>query len=398
MEQRILYYDCFSGISGDMHLGALLDLGVDASALADTLSLLDLAGEYELRIARGTRRGIAGTKVDVVLSTSNLPHRRLGDISDIIHGSGLPTRVQELSMRTFALLAGAEAGVHGTTVDEVHFHEVGATDAIVDIVGAAICLEALGVDAVYASPVELGGGMVTCAHGRIPVPAPATLALLRGVPVTFGAVPFETTTPTGAAILATYVDTFGAPPAQVIDAVGYGLGSRDTEIPNVLRACLGRATGGIKGRWDHGRAVLVETSIDDMSPELHGPMAERLYEAGARDVLLIPVQMKKGRAGILVSALCEEDAKDEVIEALFRETTTLGVRTVPVDKHMLRRGERTMETTYGPVRVKDAFLGGEWLKSKPEHDDCRRIAREQGLSLPEVYRRIGLLMGDGPVP
>ncbi len=396
---NILYYDCFSGISGDMHLGAMLDVGVDEGYLRSTLSLLGMDGEYRLAVGRGSRKGITGTKVDVILEQgTHPPHRHLGDITDIINGSSLPLRICTKSIETFGILARAEAAVHGTSVDEVHFHEVGATDAIVDIVGAAICVDYLGADAIYSSPVELGGGFVTCAHGRIPVPAPATVEILRGAPVRLGAVGHETTTPTGAALLAEYVQEYRENVSFEIEGVGYGIGTRDTEIPNVLRVYRGTSHESGDAIWDRGDALILETNIDDMNPELYDYVSDTLFSLGARDVYTTPIVMKKGRPGTLLSVLCEKPDEPALIEALFTETTTLGVRSFSISKHMMQRDMRTVHTSYGPVRVKGAYLGGALIREKPEYGDCRRLAAEAGVPIIRIYQAVRDAMGGGHVP
>jgi uncharacterized protein (TIGR00299 family) protein len=396
---RVLHYDCFSGISGDMNLGAMLDIGVGEQQLRDSLSLLELSEEYQLKVGRERRKGISGTRVEISLGpTQQLQHRHLGDIVDIIKGSSLPAYVREKSIETFKILARAEAKVHGTSVEEVHFHEVGATDAILDIVGAAVCMDILGIDAVYASPIELGGGFVDCAHGRMPVPAPATAEILTGAPVRMGAVDTETTTPTGAALLRTYVREYRERPCFSIERVGYGIGARDTAIPNVLRAFIGSSPSTITEKWDTGQAIILETTIDDMNPELYEHVFAMLFSQGARDVYTTPATMKKGRPGTMLSVLCEVADEHKRVETLFSETTTLGVRSIPVAKHMMRRSIRTVHTPFGPVRVKSSYLGESCVKEKPEHDDCRKLAIAAGVPLYRVYRAALQAMGDGNVP
>ncbi len=384
---KLLYYDCFSGISGDMNLGALVDLGVDPSYLAAELKKLPLQG-YELKIGRAERKGISGTKVDVLTGTEKHSHRSFSTIKQLITKSGLSDAVRERSLDIFLRLARAESRIHGIDIDQVHFHEVGAVDSIVDIVGAAICLDYLAVDAVWASPVEVGGGFVTCAHGTYPVPAPATAELLRGVPITTGAVPFETTTPTGAAILASSVEKFSDRLNFRLLKTGYGIGNRDTDIPNVLRVMLGE--GNIGAAWDCDResALLIECNIDDMNPELHDYIMEALFNAGAQDVFLTPTVMKKSRPALILSILCGIEEEKAVSEILLRETTTFGIRTQRVDKTMLKREVSWVTTPYGNVRVKHAYFKGEKIKSKPEYEDCRELARKQGVSIREIYKSI----------
>jgi uncharacterized protein (TIGR00299 family) protein len=418
---KILYYDCFSGISGDMNLGALLDLGVDKKHLIDELNKLNLNG-YEVKVSRGIRKGIEGTKVDVVLQEHSHEHiheehssahshghkdeghnhgnhihnhnhdeqRNLKVIEEIIDSSGLNSKVKELSKRIFMKVAVAEAKVHGKSLYEVHFHEVGAVDSIVDIVGAAICIDHLNVDKIMSSSIELGGGFVKCAHGIIPVPAPATVEILKGIPVKLGAVPFETTTPTGAAILAANVDEFKDDKNFIINKIGYGIGNRDTEIPNVLRVMLveeveqGYNTGCDNEIYEQ----VIECNIDDMNPELYESIIDKLFSEGALDVYLIPIIMKKGRPSIKISVLCQENKVEKMKEVLFRETTTFGVRSFKVHKTMLERKFSKVNTSYGEVTVKEAYYKGEKLKSKFEYDECKKIADKIGVSIREVYEKL----------
>ncbi len=389
---KILYYDCFAGISGDMNLAALVDLGVDSGYLAGELDKLCLKG-YELRVSRGERRGIAGTKVDVILAGGNghhdhHEHRNLDDIELLIKKSTLPDRVKKTGLAIFGKLAEAEAAVHGTDVRSVHFHEVGAVDAIVDIVGAAVCLDALGIDEVISSPVELGGGFVTCAHGILPVPAPATTEILKGVPVKTGAAPFEMTTPTGAAILVSIAKDFRETVDFTLLKAGYGVGNRDTEIPNLLRVMLGETDGTAPGRRKIGETVLVECNIDDMSPEFYEYIMDTLFDAGALDVYLTPVIMKKSRPAVVLSVICSADMLAAVEEIILAETTTIGLRKVVLQRTTLKRDISRHETPFGEVRVKHTYLGKDRVKSKPEYEDCRRIAREKGIPLHEIYEAL----------
>jgi uncharacterized protein (TIGR00299 family) protein len=386
---KVLYYDCFAGISGDMNLAALLDLGVAPEALRRGLAGLRLTG-YELRVTSETRGGIAGTRVEVALTEPPRHHRRLADIEAIVNGSALSDRVKASSLKVFRNLARAEAGVHGVTQDEVHFHEVGAVDAIVDVVGGALCLEALNVDRVLCSSVQLGGGMARCAHGLLPVPGPATAALLEGVPVKLGGASVETTTPTGAALLTGFVDEFTDRAEFTVTATGYGLGRREMEIPNALRVFLGEQSSANEFRWARRDALrMLECDIDDMNPELYQHVMERLFEAGARDVYLTPVVMKKGRPGTLINVLCDPISQDAMLEILFTETTTLGVREALVGRTALEREIATVATRFGDVRVKTASSAGRLVNWKPEYDDCRRLALSQGVPLKAVYDAVG---------
>ncbi|MBU3127408.1 nickel pincer cofactor biosynthesis protein LarC [Clostridium tagluense] len=407
---KILYYDCFSGISGDMNLGALIDLGVDEKYLIEELDKLRLDG-YEIKVSRGIRKGIEGTKVDVMLREHNHEHshdgnedghshghmnhhdhRNLKDIEKIIDYSELSSNVKELSKKMFMKVAEAEAKVHGKPLYEVHFHEVGAIDSIVDIVGAAICISHLNVDKIMSSSIELGGGFVKCAHGIIPVPAPATVEILKGIPVKLGAVPFETTTPTGAAILAVNVCEFKDNNNFIVNKSGYGIGNRDTEIPNVLRVMLVEEnnlsdTYKVENE-DKVFEEIVECNIDDMNPELYEYIIDKLFNEGALDVYLIPIIMKKGRPGVKISVLCQASKLEKMKEVLFRETSTFGVRSFKVDKTMLQREFVKVNTSYGEINLKEAYYKGEKIKSKLEYEECKKIAEDRGISLREVYENL----------
>lgn len=390
---KVLYYDCFSGISGDMHLGAMIDLGVDPGHLLEQLKLLKLKG-YEVQFNRDRRKGISGMRVDVLLKESagkEKKDRNLADISSIIKESKLDERVKERSLKMFKKLAGAEARIHGLKVEEVHFHEVGAVDSIVDIVGAAICLEFLKPDRILASEVELGGGFVQCAHGTFPVPAPATAEILSGIPVRTGAVRYETTTPTGALILACNVDEFGPLRGLKISRTAYGIGQKDLEIPNVLRVFLAEAenSGNLKYRE---KAWMLECNIDDMNPEMYGYVMDTLFDLGADDVFITPIIMKKARPASKLSVLCKGAIMEQVKEALLTHTTSLGVRAFELEKTMLEREISRLRTRYGEVNIKTAIYKGQKLKSKPEYEDCVRLAREQGIPVHQVYREISGLL------
>lgn len=387
---RVLYYDCFAGISGDMNLAAMLALGVDESHLRTELAKLNLSEEFEFKVTSDSKCGIHGTRVDVNLKEReghhhhHHAHRNLSDIQAIISDSTLSNPVKTTALAIFTRLAKAEAHVHNCTMDEIHFHEVGATDAIVDIVGAAICFHTLDIEEVHCSSIELGGGFVTCAHGTIPVPAPATVELLHGIPTRRGAVPFETTTPTGAAVLAELVTHFTDTPSMVTDKTAYGIGHRDVEIPNVLRVQVG-VIDDIPTSVD---AILLECSIDDMTPEALSYAMERLFEAGASDVNFIPATMKKSRPGIIVSVLCAPDNEASLKQILFQETTTLGIKSINVAKTMLDRKSSTCKTKWGPITLKEAYLGETMLRSKPEFEECATIARRENVPLAAVYQAI----------
>ena len=374
-----LLYDCFSGIAGDMHIGAMVDLGVPEAHLRAELDRLSLAGEFELRLERAVKMGIAGVKATVVVDdAAPKPHRRLPDIAEIIQAAGYAAGVERRALGTFRALAEAEAQVHGIDVDAVHFHEVGATDAIVDITAAALGLEWLGVERVLSRPVEVGGGMVRCAHGLMPVPAPATAALLEGVSCRFGGVDAEATTPTGAAILKCAVDAFDEPRGFAPARIGYGIGQKDFERPNVLRVMLGQVAAPEHSAYAVETNVEVECNIDDMSPEAFAPLIDGLLEAGAKDVFVTPGLMKKSRPGHRVSVLAPPATLPAIAERLLRGTTTLGLRHHDVEKWMLPRQTVTFASSLGSVRVKVAELPDGAKRWKVEHDDVARLAREQG--------------------
>jgi pyridinium-3,5-bisthiocarboxylic acid mononucleotide nickel chelatase len=418
---RILYYDCFSGISGDMNLGAMIDIGVDRDYLVNELSKLQLH-EYSIEVTEGNRKGITGTRVDVILEEHDhnhdhdneghhhehghdheheehnqvdVPHthhqRNLNDIREIIGRSSLNDNVKKLSLDIFKKVAAAEAKVHGKPIDEVHFHEVGAVDSIVDIVGAAICLDYLKVDKVIASPVETGSGFVRCAHGMLPVPAPATAEILKGIPLRSIGIPFEATTPTGAAILRSIADEFTDSKDFKILKIGYGIGHKDVgDIPNVLRVFIGEKNEKLEQGMDtlKEKAFMIECNIDDMNPENYDYIMEQLFREGVMDAYLTPIIMKKGRPAIKISVLCGADTLDKVERLLLSETSTLGVRKFEVEKTMLKRESLSLDTAYGKVRVKNAYLEGKRIKSKPEYDDCRKIAIEKGIPIMKVYEEI----------
>jgi pyridinium-3,5-bisthiocarboxylic acid mononucleotide nickel chelatase len=411
--EKILYFDCFAGISGDMTMAALVDLGVPEEQLRAGLARLGLPG-WQLRLTRDSRHGIGGTRADVDLSPTPLAagallaparaahehghehheHRSWRDIRAMIEGGGLDAGVKARALAIFGKLAEAEAKVHGVSVADVSFHEVGAVDSIVDIVAAAICLEYLAPDRVLCSSVELGGGFVKCQHGLIPVPAPAVVELLAGVPVKSGATQKETTTPTGAAILAASVDEFTDDKRFRITRSAYGIGHRDDEIPNVLRVFLGERVAseasprGSEGSLRCGEGALLECNIDDMSPESHGFLIERLFAAGADDVWITPIVMKKNRSAITLSAMCALDKEEALAEAILRESTSIGLRRSRYEKTALERETTTVATSLGEVRVKSAYLRGEKLKSKPEYEDLRAIAEKRGMSIEAVLGAI----------
>ncbi len=376
----IAYFDCFAGISGDMALGALLDAGAEFDKLLNGLKTLPLSG-WDLKVERVRKGSIAATSV-TVLADKHHPERRVEDIEGIILSSALPEVVKFQSLNIFRLLAEAEAKVHGISVDEVHFHEIGAVDSIVDIVGVVYALHLLGVKEVHTSALPFSRGRVKTAHGELPVPAPATMELLCGIPTYPLEVDAELITPTGAALLKGLAKSFGAPPLFTPQKIGYGAGKKDLPFPNVLRVIIGEMTGDIA--LERERLTVVETNLDDMTGELVGFVMERLFEAGAKDVWVTPAQMKKSRPAVVLSVLCDSSSLTNVMQILLRETTTLGVRVQEVERLCLQREFVEVETPYGIVRVKVAKLGGEIVNIAPEYEDCRRIALERKITLKEV--------------
>ncbi|MBI2864265.1 MAG: nickel pincer cofactor biosynthesis protein LarC [Chloroflexi bacterium] len=387
---KAAYFDCFAGASGDMILGALLDAGLSLATLTSELAKLRLPG-YELDGRRDKRGAIGGTKLTVKLTggESDSPHRQLADILAIIDQSDLAPPVKERASSVFRRLAEAEAKVHGVPIPAVHFHEVGAVDAMVDIVGSVAGLEALGVMAVYCSALPGGGGMVRSAHGPLPVPAPATLALIASAGAPLAPSPnqeaarYELVTPTGAAILTTLA-TFAQPMMQ-LQAVGYGLGTRDlSTLPNALRLWLGE----VEEESAQGELLLLETNIDDMNPELLGYTLDRLLAAGARDVWFTPIQMKKNRPATMVSVLTTRESEPAMVKVLLSETTTLGVRTQLIHRHEAEREVFRFASSLGEAAVKVKRAGGDVVGLSPEYEVCKQLAAARSLPLQEVYRRV----------
>ncbi|HZK95547.1 MAG TPA: nickel pincer cofactor biosynthesis protein LarC [Prolixibacteraceae bacterium] len=383
---RILYYDCFAGISGDMNLGAMIDLGVDPGFLTAELQKLNIEG-FHLEIQKDIRRGISGTKATVVIENQeNEKHRHLRHIEELINQSSLSSEVKARSIKIFDLIAEAEARVHNISKQSIHFHEVGALDSIADIVGAAICLDYLKVDRVISAPIQLGGGMVKCAHGIMPVPAPATAEIVQHVPVRTGLVQHEATTPTGAAILVATVDEFTDQIDFQIQKTGYGIGQRDiSEVPNVLRVYLSEDNK-IADNTRQEESWMLECNIDDMNPEWYDHLFGKLFEVGASDVFLTPIIMKKSRPANTLSVLCKNRIKPEIKAIIFNNSTTIGLREYAVTKTVLERQEKEIETELGKINVKYSYFQGREIRFKPEFDDLKSLATQHGLSLNEVEK------------
>ena len=378
---RAAHFDPFSGASGDMVLGALADAGGDLAELEGALARA-LPFDVSLKTERVVRRGLAGTRVEVRADEARAPHRALRDLLGILAAADLPPRVRELSERTFRALGRAEAAVHGTTVDEVRFHEIGAADTLVDVIGAHWLLERLGARRVTCGPVAVGSGTVVAAHGELPVPAPATAELLRNVPLMGSSSNGELTTPTGAALLVTLAESFGPVPPMRVSAVGYGFGAREGgAVPNALRVFLGEAE--VHPLEDE--VAVIETTVDDMPGEWLGRLFETLAGHGALEVSTTPVGMKKSRPGVRVTVVARVRDARGLAETLLRETTTFGVRLRTERRLVLDREHVEVRTPWGEVRVKVGRLAGEVLQAAPEYEDCARVADSAGVALKEVY-------------
>ena len=379
LTMKTIYLDCASGISGDMLLGALVDAGVELDAIQAGIDSLGLPS-CQLKASEVKRHAFRATKVDVVHEPEHA-HRHLHHITDMIDGSRLTESQKELATRIFTRLGEAEAKVHGSTLEKVHFHEVGAVDSIADIVGAAIGLDLIGADQIVCSHIPTGTGYIEIAHGRCSVPAPATAELLQGVPLAESMVPFELTTPTGAAIVAACATSFGPVPSMAIESIGYGAGSRDLETQaNLLRLILGRPSTSTGS----DRIVVMETNVDDVTGENVGYCTQLLLEGGALDVFTTAIQMKKNRPGVQVSVLCREEQMAELERILFVETGTLGIRRWQADRHLLDRESTEVTTPLGSIRGKKVTLPDGTQCFSPEYEDCRRIAEQHQIPLRKV--------------
>jgi hypothetical protein len=379
----VAHFDCFSGISGDMTLGALIDAGVDAAAVRRGIDSLGLPIRLEIEKVR--KGGFAATYVHVEAPEEET-HRYLPEVEEVLQRGELTPRQRELALRIFRRLAEAEAAVHGLPLEKVHFHEVGALDSIADIAGSAIALDLLGAERFTSRPVPTGCGTVQCAHGLMPIPAPGTAELLKGVPLAPSTIQAELTTPTGAAILTTVVQEWVATPVMTVERIGHGAGKRNfPEQPNLLRVFIGTAAAPAACGLATDQVWVLETNLDDLPAEVIGFCYDLLLAAGALDVYTTPIFMKKNRPGVLLSVLAPEAALPALEEVLFRETTTLGVRRYPVARHKLHRKEHTVQTPWGPVKGKLGWREGQPAAFSPEYEDCARIARRHGVPLREVY-------------
>jgi pyridinium-3,5-bisthiocarboxylic acid mononucleotide nickel chelatase len=378
--ERLCYLDCVGGLAGDMLLAALLDAGANVELLRSVPEALGLDG-VEIAVDRVERQGIGALHVSVDAPASDHGHRGYAEIRRVVERAELPARARSQALATFARLAEAEARIHGIAVEDVHFHELGAVDTLVDVCGAFVLLDDLRVDRVACSPLPFARGLTRAAHGVLPLPAPATLALLEGAPLVGVATEAELVTPTGAAIAATVVETWGSLPPLVLERVGYGAGTADfPDRPNVVRAVLGAGTSAATGE-----VVLLETNLDDLVPELVPDAVERCFAAGALDVWSVPGQMKKGRPGIVLSALARPGAEHEVARAMFEETSALGIRVARLSRYELEREERVVEIDGRPVRIKVGLLDGRVVNLAPEHDDCSALARATGRAVKSIW-------------
>lgn len=378
---KLAYFDCFSGASGDMILGALIDAGADPGAINRALNKLGVEGCL-VEAGQGRKRGIAATEVRVPGEYAKAPHRSLEDIRRIIGSGDLVERVRDRALQIFSRLADAEASVHGCAVEKVHFHEVGAVDAIADIVGASVALDLLEIDNILCSPLPTGSGTVKCAHGVLPVPAPATLHLLRGFPLAGAVAEGELTTPTGAAILTTLAQNAGPMPAMAVERVGYGAGRRDLpDRPNVLRVAIGRVADSSASTDE---VVVLHTSVDDATGEQVAHCLDRLLAAGALDSYCQPINMKKSRPGLLLTVLAPHDRADDLEAVIFAELPTLGVRRQTARRTVLPREYRTVDTAFGPIGIKVARRQGEVITAAVEYEDARRAASEKNVPLRRV--------------
>ena len=389
------YFDCYNGISGDMSLGALVDLGLDVEDLKRGLASLAVEG-YEIRAGVVNRAGIRASRIEVVVDEAKDARRTLGDLNAILDRSKLPERVLARTREAFRRLAEAEAQVHQRPIERIHFHEVGCLDAVVDIAGTMLGIELLGIDRVLSSPLAVGQGRVKCQHGELPIPAPATVQILRGVPIYSGGIEAELTTPTGAAIITTLAESFGPLPLIRQSKIGYGAGQR--EIPhqtNCLRVILGELgvepriaapASDLLAHTEYDVLYVLETEIDDMNPEYFSALIEGLFALGALDVHWSAVQMKKNRPGVSLKVLADSAHRDAAAAMIFRETSTFGLRVQTVERYCLRRAFDTIETPFGPVRVKIGYWGDQLLKVTPEYEECRRLAAATSVPLGRVYQ------------
>ncbi|MGB5983702.1 MAG: nickel pincer cofactor biosynthesis protein LarC [Desulfobacterales bacterium] len=381
---KIAYFDCYAGASGDMILGALLDAGLTIEDLRSEIAKLQLS-HYEIYVEKVLKKGIGGCQAHVIIHQDHHDHhhRHLSHIKKIIADSDLDPSSKQKATNIFTRLAQAEAKVHRSSIEAVHFHEVGAMDAIIDVVGTVIGLTALGIEKIYCSPLHVGSGTIECAHGTLPVPAPATAELIKDKPVYSTGVQGELLTPTGAAILTTLAAGFGPLPAMSVTHIGYGAGTADLGIPNLLRVAIGDAENETRD-YDLEQTVLMETNIDDMNPQMYDYLMGLLLNEGALDVFLTPVQMKKNRPGTLLSVICKPDTVGRFADILMKETTTIGLRWRVENRIMAPRKIRQIDTIHGPINIKLAQTNDHIINLTPEYEDCKKIALQKKIPLKQV--------------
>jgi len=383
---KIAYFDCFSGISGDMAVGALLDAGLKIEILEKELKKLDLSG-YQLEVNKVVKKGISATKFKVEIKEEGV-ERRFKDILTILENSKLDGEIKKETKKIFFNIAQAESKIHRKDIDRIHFHEIGGLDSIIDITSAVIGIKTLGIEEIHSSALPLGKGFVECSHGIIPVPAPATLELLKNIPTYSGGIEGEMITPTGAAIISTLAKSFGERPLMKIERIGYGAGEKEFSIPNLLRVSIGEKIlkdENLKDGYVSDEAILIETNIDDMNPEFYDYIMDQLFSRGALDVFLTPIQMKKNRPAHMLSIIVYEQDLKEILEVLFSESTTLGVRIREIKRLRLAQQNFIAETKYGKIRVKVGIFKGEIKNIAPEYEDCNKMAKQHQVPLKEVY-------------
>src|SRR3989344_1407372 len=389
-KMKTIYFDCFSGISGDMVIGALLDLGLDFKFLEKELKKLKLQN-YKLTAKKNVKNGISATKFNVIefnktYENNNHEYRNLKNINKIIDNSKLDKEIKNTIKKIFLKVAVAEAKVHNVPINKIHFHEIGAIDTIIDVAGAVIGLNKLGIEKIYCSKLNVGTGFVEFSHGKWPVPAPATAEILKGAPIYHNGIKSELVTPPGAAIITTLSDSFGEMPAMKLEKIGYGAGTKDLQQPNVLRVFYGEPDNDF-GNFDD-KIMVMETNIDNMNPEVFPYVIERLMKNGALDAYTTPIRMKKNRIGIKITALSDKNHLDKLSKIIFEETTTLGIRVFPAGRKKLDRKIKTIKTTYGKIRIKISKLNGKIKNIIPEYEDCARVARKFKIPLREVYKEV----------
>jgi len=377
---KIAYFDCFSGISGDMILGALIDAGLSVQELESELSKLKISG-FKLRVEKALRGGISGTKFNIDIKEPPV-ERHLKDIIEIIDQGDLDHNIKDFSKKIFKELARIEAKIHGKSIEEIHFHELSGLDSIIDVIGSVIGIKKLGIEAVYSSKIHVGTSFVKCQHGILPIPAPATLELLKGIPIYSKGIEAELTTPTGAAILKNLSKGFGVMPEMKVNKIGYGAGSRELEIPNLLRVYVGEAKD---AGYEEDEVILIEANLDNMNPELFEYTCEMLLKKGILDVFMTPIFMKKNRPGTMLSILTAPEKLDEILSTIFTETTTLGVRIHRLERKKLEREIISVNTRFGDIKVKIGRIKGKIKNISPEYESCKEIAVKQGIPLKEVY-------------